>query len=85
MSLTDVSLRAETITDVANEVRAKIGQVVGLAEIRLQEIHNLVQKHTRSAIASELGSDAATMLSVYNSLKDAVEDAKGITVAELPS
>ena len=85
MALTDVPVEQTTITDVANEVREKIAQVVGLADIRLLEIRNLVREHTRAAIAAELGSDAAAMLTVYTKLKEAIEAAKEITVEDLPN
>ena len=84
MALTDVPVEQTTITDVANEVREKIAQVVGLADIRLLEIRNLVREHTRAAIAAELGNDSAALLTTYAKLKEAIEAAKGITVEELP-
>ncbi len=84
MALTDVPVEQTTITDVANEVREKIAQVVGLADIRLLEIRNLVREHTRAAIAAELGDDSAALLTTYAKLKEAIEAAKGITVEELP-
>ena len=85
MSLVTVSVPEITITDVANDVRGKIAQVVTLADIRLQEIRNLVREHTRAAIAAELGSDAAALLAVYAKLKEAIETAKEITVEDLPN
>lgn len=84
MALTDVPVEQTTITDVANEVREKIAQVVGLADIRLLEIRNLVREHTRAAIAAELGNDSAALLTTYAKLKEAIEAAKGIMVEELP-
>jgi len=74
----------QTITNASNEIREKIAQIVSLADIRLTEIRNLVREHTRTAIAKELGSDAADMLTVYTKLKGAIETAKKITVEELP-
>ena len=84
MSLIDTKIPEETITDKANEIREKIAQIVSLADIRLLEIRNLVRKYTRTAIAAELGSDAADLLSVYTKLKEAIEIAKQITVEDLP-
>jgi len=84
MTLIDVPQPTPTITEFANQIRSKISQVVNLADIRLQEIHNLVKEHGRSAIAAELGSDAADMLTVYTKLKEAVEAAKEIEVDDLP-
>ena len=84
MSLTDVSTSARTITDDANDIREKIAQVVSLADIRLTEIRNLVRDNTRAAITTELGVDAADLLTVYTKLKEAIETAKDVTVEELP-
>ena len=84
MSLIDISVPEQTITDLANEVRGKLAQIVSLADIRLLEIRNLVREYGRQDIANELGPDAAAMLTVYTKLKEAVEAAKGITVEELP-
>ena len=85
MSLVDISVPQQTITDVANEVRGKLAQIVSLADIRLLEIRNLVRKHGRQDIANELGSDAAAMLTVYTKLKEAIETAKEVAVEDLPT
>lgn len=84
MSLVDIALPAQTITDVANEIRAKFDQVTRLADIRLQEIRNLLGKHGRPALTAELGSDAAAMLTVYTKLKEAIQAARNISVEDLP-
>ena len=84
MALTDIPTPERTITDVTNDMREKISQVVNLADVRLQEIRNLVRTHTRAAVADELGSDAADLLIVYTKLREAIEAAKNITVEELP-
>ena len=84
MVLTNIPIREETITDRANEVREKLAQIVNLAEIRLQEIRNLVRTYGRSALATELDDDAQALLTVYSKLKEAIEAAKGISVEELP-
>ena len=84
MSLISVPVQETTITDIANDIRRKIAQVVNLADIRLSEIRNMVRDHGRSTIAAELGDDAADMLTVYTKLKEAIEAAKQITVEELP-
>ena len=85
MALTDVPENQITITDITNDIREKISQVVELAEIRLHEIRNTVREYSRATIAAELGSDAADMLLVYTKLKEAIEIAKQITVEDLPS
>ena len=84
MSLVDVPITEETITDKANKIREKLASIIGIAEIRLQEISNLVRKYGRAAIATELGDDATAMLTVYTKLKEAIEAAKEITIEDLP-
>ena len=84
MSLIDRTKPAYTITDVADKVRDCIGKAVNVADHELHQIRSLVQQYTRSAIAAELGDDAADMLTVYTKLKEAIETAKQITVDELP-
>ncbi len=84
MSLVDIPIVSETITDKANKIREKLASVVGIADIRLAEIRNLVSKYGRAELAAELGTDAAAMLTVYTKLKEAIEAAKGIEIEELP-
>lgn len=84
MSLIDVPIAEETITDKANKIREKLGSVIGIADIRLQEVRNLVRKYGRASLAAELGDDAAAMLTVYTKLKEAIEAAKEITIEKLP-
>ena len=84
MALLDIPSVEETITDKANKIRAKLANVISTAEIRLQEIRNLVGKYGRATIATELGGDAAALLIVYNNLKAAIEAAKNVVVEELP-
>lgn len=84
MALTDIPIKVRTIVDEANDIREKLAQVVGIADIRLQEIRNIVRINTRIAIAVQFGSDAAAMLTVYTKLKEAIEIAKNITIEALP-
>ena len=88
MTLTNIPevelTQAQIVTNTTNDIRGKIAQIVSLADIRLLEIRNIVREHTRAAIAAELGSDAADMLTVYTKLKEAVEVAKEIEVDDLP-
>ncbi len=85
MSLLDVPIVPETITDKANKIRAKLATIINVADARLHEIRNLVSKYGQQAIAAELGSDAAALLTVYTKLKEAIEAAKEITVEDLPN
>ena len=57
MSLVDVPITAETIADKANKIREKLATVMGIADIRLQDIRNLVSKYGRAAIAAECGTN----------------------------
>ena len=84
MSLISVPVQETTITDITNDIRRKIAQVISLADIRLTEIRNMVRDHGRSTIAAELGDDAADMLTVYTKLKEAIEAAKQVSVEDLP-
>ena len=84
MSLINIPIVEENITDKANKIRGKLSDVIGIADIRLAEIRNFVGTYGRSAIVAELGDDAAAMLVVYTKLKEAIEAAKEITVEELP-
>jgi len=84
MALTDVAEKTITIADETIEIRKKISQVVSFAEIRLAEIRSIVKLRSRTAIAAQLGTDAAAMLTVYTKLKEAIEVAKNITVEALP-
>jgi len=72
------------MTDKANRVREMLSSVIGLAEIRLGEIRNLVRTCGRAALAAELGADSQALLTVYTKLKEAIEAAKDTTVEELP-
>ena len=84
MSLVDIPVSEITVADVAKQIREYLAQVVSLADVRLLQIRNLVRDHGRSTIAAELGGDAATLLTVYTKLKEAIETAKEITVEDLP-
>ncbi len=85
MAIVDIPAGTRTVTDVSYDIRRHLGTVVSLAEVRLTQIRNLVRDHGRSAIAAELGSDAAALLTVYAKLKEAIEAAKEITVEDLPN
>ena len=85
MSLTDIPIRAETITDKANRIREILASLVNIADSRLQQIRDLVSKYGRAAIAAEFGDDAAALLVVYTKFKEAIEAAKEIQVEDLPN
>lgn len=84
MALTDIPIAPETITDKANKIREALANVIGIADVQLHRIRNLVQRYGRANIAAELGDDAQAMLTVYTKLKEAVEMAKETIIEELP-
>ncbi len=85
MSLTDVPQPNWTATQLrAIRVRELLSSVIGIAESNLQQVRNVVRGHY-GAIAAELGPDAASMLVVFNKLKDAVEAGKNVTVEAIPN
>ena len=84
MALTNTPIPERTITDVCNEIRESMGQVVSIAEVQLQRVRNLVRTYSRATIAAELGDDADALLTVYTKLKEAIEMAKEKTVEDLP-
>ncbi len=85
MALTDTPESEHTITDVCNEIRESMGQVVSIAEVQLHRVRSLVRTYGRPDISGELGDDAAALLSTYAKLKEAIEAAKEITVEDLPT
>ena len=58
--------------------------MINLADIRLQEIRNLVRTYGRAEMTVQLGDDAQALLTVYAKLKEAIEVAKNTSVEELP-
>ena len=86
MALTDVPQpEIPAVQEAVNQIRTKIGAVLAHADSAMLQIRNLVRDHGRAAIAAELGTDAAALLSVYNSLKDAVETGRDVTIEDLPA
>ena len=84
MALIDIPVPQETIAEKVRKIQEKLGQVINLADIRLQEISNLVRTYGRAEISVLLGDDAQALLTVYAKLKEAIEVAKNTSVEELP-
>ena len=85
MSLTDVPQPNWTDTQLKTiRVRELLSNVVGHADSALHQVRNVIRGH-RTAIATELGDDAAALLTTYAKLKEAVETAKEITVEDIPN
>ena len=85
MSLIDLSEAEFTVADAAELLRQQLGEVIGHADVSLLQIRNTVRQYGRTAIVTELGTNAAAMLTVYAKLKEAIEAAKEITVEDLPN
>ena len=85
MALTDIpKVQVEPVVEAAVHIRELVASVLGHADTALSSIRNLVRAHGRTAIAAELGEDAAAMLSVFNHLKAAVEIGKDVQTDDLP-
>ena len=75
-----------TAEDAARQTRQILLRLVNQSDQGLSRIRDLVNTHTRAAIATELGGDAAALATVYTALKDMLEDvAIGRTVDALPT
>lgn len=68
----------------AVEIRQTVRAILDHTQAGLHQIRTAVRGQ-RSAVAAELGSDASAMLTVYNSLKNAVEVGKSVTIDDLPT
>jgi len=67
------------------QVTRKMLQTVNAVEANLLQVRRMI-KGQRAAVAAEIGSEnAALLLSVYQSLVDAVEAAKGVSVEAMPN
>ena len=85
MALTDIPVPQQTEAQrAAALVRQIVKDVLNHAQSALHQVRTTVRGQ-RSAVATELGDDAAAMLTVYNRLKDAVEAGKAVTVDDLPA
>ncbi len=75
-----------TPADAARQVRQILLRIVNQSDQGLSRIRNLVNIHTRAAIATELGGDATALQDVYTALKAMLEDAAvGRTIDALPA
>jgi len=85
MALTDITEPTQPVIKLAcDNIRRKLGVVLDHTDVTLQQIRSIVNTHGRLALATELEADATSLLRVYNSLKDAVEIGKEVSVSELP-
>jgi hypothetical protein len=88
MALTDFTNPEPQFTaaDATLQIRQIAARNVNMCRNQLKKLNELVGQFGRSAIASELGTDAQGMLDFYNSLKTHVETFDpGITIDDLPS
>ena len=85
MALTDITEPQQTETQVAAlRVREITRDILNMADTGLKRIRMHV-RGKRADVATELGDDAAAMLTVYNKLKDAIEAGKSVTIDDLPT
>ena len=84
MALNDIPTGTPSAANASYDIRRILGAATRVAEAHLRQVRQLVAQFGRQAIAAELGADAGDLLTVYNSLKAAVETAQGTTIEELP-
>ncbi len=89
MALLDKPDRSPVVPDAArtsDAVRQALKDTVDGIENGLQRVRQLVARHGRPAVAAELDTDAAALLTVYNALKNVLELAElGRVVDDLPA
>ena len=74
-----------TPAKAAKGIRQGAGQVSNAVSQFVVRVEKVVTRHTRVAIASELGSDAAAMLSFYSACRAFLAaQAPGLPSPELP-
>ncbi len=83
MAIVDTPERSQTVQEGADEVRHALATIISVADVHLMQIRKLVKVHGRAELAAELGSDAPALLEVYNTLKDAIEQASGTVIEDL--
>ena len=70
----------------AQFIRSTLRQTITEMQQGLNEVRRSVDRHGRSQIAGELGSDAAELQTVYNKIKQCLADVSPtIEVPDLPS
>ena len=85
MALTDIPALQQTEAQrAAAQVRQIVQAVLNHAQSALHQVRATVRGQ-RSAVAAELGADAAAMLAVYKKPKEAIEVGKSVTIDDLPA
>jgi hypothetical protein len=75
-----------TVTDGANRIRRRFINIVNNMDHGLKNIRAIVNNFGRANLVTELGADAAAMLTLYTTMKDVLESAEvGLVVDPLPS
>ncbi len=85
MAIVDIPEPTQNATNASYDIRRTLGSAVSVADTHLRRVRKLVRPYGRAAIAAELGSDGAALLTVYTKLKEAIEAAKNVTVEDLPN
>jgi len=70
---------------VVDQMRDKAKNVLEHAQGFLGFVRNAVSEHTRVALATKLGGDAAVMLAIYNALKEAVDTGLDVDTDDIPA
>jgi hypothetical protein len=83
MALLDVQRRQPTPADGAHRARMALRGAVDQCASACEMVRQVLERHTKAAIAAELGEDAAQLKAVYDDLK-AVAAKYGREVPEMP-
>lgn len=78
--------RQPTAEDGARRIRRTLGHTVTQMEQGLAQVRRIIERHGKSEIQSELGTDAAELQQVYNKIKTCITDIDASRqVDDLPS
>lgn len=63
----------QSVSEATFMIRLIVKQEGDSLKKQLNKINALVSKHTRSAVAADLGADASELLTIYNGMKTLAE------------
>jgi prephenate dehydratase len=84
MAVIDIPQEVESVPQGAMQCRRALNRAIKSCQLACQRVAVLAERHTRAALAAELGDDAAELLTVYNALK-AIANDNNHTVPDLPT
>ena len=77
---------SDTAAEGAQNVKRALKQCTNMMDQYCKRVCNIITTHTRSSIDTELGADAAVLVTLYGDIKTVLESAAvGKTIADLPS